>query len=216
MRIHTDQKIAGYPAVQIRQLMRETVGRSITLRFVQEILVCSDSSARQVMKNLETEGFIEPVQGHFEPSTKGSALAMAKAAPPLRRETAERLMTEVINRARTINGDENWAYRVGKLVAFGSYVRGEERPNDVDIACELLPRWFGEEQRAKEQLRREARVELFRNAGHWAAWPKLEVIRFLKARARGLSIQELDDWILHVGDYRIVFSDDGRANGSQR
>ena len=120
MRIQADQKIVGYPAVQVRQLMRETVGRSITLRYVQEILKCSDSSARRVMKSLEAEGLIEPVHEHFEPSMKGSALAMAKAAPPLRRETADRLITEVINRAWAVNGDESWAYGVGRLVVFGS------------------------------------------------------------------------------------------------
>jgi hypothetical protein len=45
MRITVDQRIAGYPAVQIRKLMRETVGRSITPRYVREILQCSDSAA---------------------------------------------------------------------------------------------------------------------------------------------------------------------------
>jgi len=88
------------------------------------------------MKNLEVEGFIEPVHDHFEPSMKGSALALAKAAPPLRRETADRLITEVINRARAVNGDKSWAYRIGRLGVFGSCARGVDRPNDVDIACE--------------------------------------------------------------------------------
>jgi len=173
MRIQVDQKIIGYAAIQIRQLMRETLGRSITLRYVQEILKCSDSSARQVMKSLEAEGLIAPVHDHFEPSMKGRALAMAKAAPPLRRETADRLITEVINRARAVNGDESWAYRVRRLVIFGSCARGLDRPNDVDIACELLPRSCGEKQRAKEQLIREIRDEPFRNVGQWAAWPGL-------------------------------------------
>ena len=38
MRIAANETIAGYPALQIRQLMRETVGRSITPRYVREIL----------------------------------------------------------------------------------------------------------------------------------------------------------------------------------
>ena len=125
MRITADQKIAGYPAVQIRQLMRETVGRSITLRYVREILRCSDAPASRVLNCLQEDGFVEPVRGHLEPTTKGSALAMATAAPPLRRETAERLIAGLIERARSLNADERWAYR----------------PNDVDIACELRPRW---------------------------------------------------------------------------
>ncbi len=215
MRIAADQKIAGYPAVQIRQLMRETVGRSITPRYAREILQCSDSAARHVLNHLQMEGFADSVNGHLEPSMKGSALAMATAAPPLRRDTAERLVTQLVERARAINKDDRWAYRVERLVVFGSYVRGAERPNDVDVGCEALPRWSGERQQVAEQFRREVRSHRFRNMSEWATWPKLEVVRFLKAR--GLSIQELDDWILQL-DHEIVFSDYGKTelNGGQR
>lgn len=57
MRITADQKIAGYPAVQIRQLMRETVGRSTTPRYVREILQCSDSVARVCDIKMATRAF---------------------------------------------------------------------------------------------------------------------------------------------------------------
>ena len=52
MRITADQKIAGYPACQ---LMRETVGRSITLRYVREILRCSDAAATRVLNRLDEQ-----------------------------------------------------------------------------------------------------------------------------------------------------------------
>jgi hypothetical protein len=104
-----------------------------------------------------------------------------------------------------VNADDRWAYRVGIVVVYGSYMRGVERPNDVDVACELRPRWKGERQREHEQVRREIREERVRNISEWATWPKLEVIRFLKARARGLSIQELEDWILKTTDHRVMF-----------
>src|ERR1700691_783055 len=71
MRITANHNIAGFPAIQIRQLMRETVGRSITLRYVREILRCSDSAATRVLNRLQKDGFVEPVRGHLEPSTKG-------------------------------------------------------------------------------------------------------------------------------------------------
>ena len=161
MRITLSQKIAGYPAGQIRQLMRETVGRSITLRYVREILQCSDSAAIQVLNRLQEQGFVEPIQDHLEPSTKGSALAMATAAAPLRRETAERLIEDVIERARSINEDDKWSYRIGKLVVFGSFLRGAEHLNDVDIACELLPRWTGERQAQEEQGQKGSETAIF-------------------------------------------------------
>jgi hypothetical protein len=99
------------------------------------------------------------------------------------------------------------------VVVFGSYVRGVERPNDVDIACELRPRWTGDRQRAQEQLRREIRRERFRNMSEWATWPKLEVIRFLKTRARGLSIHELEDWILQTTDHQVLFKGEHNSSG---
>jgi predicted nucleotidyltransferase len=159
------------------------------------------------MKRLETGGFVEFADGYLTPSIKGSALAMANAGLPLRRETAERLIIGIINRAHAVNHDEKWAYRIGTLVIFGSCTRSAERPNDVDIACELVPRFSGEQQRLKEQFRREARNRAFRNVAQWASWPKLEVLRFLKGRARGLSIHELDDWVLNLDGHRIIFSD---------
>ena len=207
MRIRTDQKIVGYPALQVRQLMREIVGRPITLRRIQEVLECPAFAARRVMRRLETEGFVEFADGYMAPSIKGSALAMANAGPPLRRETAERLIIDIINRAHAVNDDGKWAYRIGTVAIFGSCVRGVERPNDVDIACELVPRFSGEQQRLKEQFRREACNRAFRNVAQWASWPKLEVLRFLKGRARGLSIHELDDWVLNLDGHRIIFSD---------
>jgi hypothetical protein len=205
MRITSDQRIAGYPAVQIRRLMRETVCGSITLRHVRLVLRCSDSGAASVLNRLEKDGLIESVRGRLEQSTKGRALAMATAAPPLRRATAARLVAAVIERARALNADDSWAYRVGTVVVFGSYVRGVDRPSDVDVACELRPRWMSDRQQAQEQVRRETRGEPFRNISEWAAWPKLEVFRFLRDRARGLSMHELEDWILQNADHQVIF-----------
>ncbi len=207
MRITADEEIAGYPALQIRQLMRETVGRSITPRYVREVLSCSYSSAARILSRLEEAGFVEPVRGYWEATTKGSALAMATAAPPLRQETAARLVGDLVQRARLMNDDDSWAYRVRSLVVFGSYARGVERPNDVDVGCELCPRWSDEKQRHKEQESREKRAGCFRNISEWATWPKLEVIRYLRSRARGLSIHELEDWIKATA-HTVIFQDD--------
>jgi len=218
MRIAADQMIADYPAVWVRQLMRETARASITLRHVRQALRCSDSGAVSVLNRLEKDGFIESVSGRLEPSTKGRALAMATAARPLRRSTAARLVADLIERARAVNSDDSWAYRVWMVAVFGSYVRGADRPSDVDIACELRPRWESARQQAHEQVRREDRGKSFRNISEWASWPKLEVFRYLRARARGLSVHEFDDWILQNTDHQVVFKYDPKAseNGCQR
>ena len=140
MRISLDQKIAGYPAIRVRELMRRTAGGPIMFRDVRRILQCSHMAAARVINYLEKDGLIVSVEGSIEPSMKGNALAFATAAPPLRRATASRLLAELIERARDLNADDTWAYRVRRIVVFGSYVRGSERPNDVDIACEMVVR----------------------------------------------------------------------------
>ena len=210
MRIESRQIIAGFPAVQIRRLMRETVGRSISLRYVREVLQCSESTAGSVLVDLQREGLVVQVEDHLEPSMKGSATAQATAAKPLVYSTAERLVSGVVERARLINADDDWAYRVAMLVAFGSFVAGAERPNDVDVACRLKPQWQGAAQYEAEDLIRAAHGRRFRNTWECVAWPKLEVLRFLKSQSRGLSIQELDDWILKQENHSIVYCDSQR------
>ena len=150
------------------------------------------------------------VGDHYEPSLKGSALAQATAAKPLERSTAKRLVLGVVERAKLINADDDGAYRVSMLVVFGGFVAGAERPNDVDVACRLKPRWQGAAQEDAEELRRAVRDRRFRNTWECVAWPKLEVIRFLKSRSRGLSVQELDDWILKQEKHSIVYRDGQR------
>jgi nucleotidyltransferase-like protein len=211
MRITSNQKIAGYPAVQIRQLMRKIINGSITSRKIRLVLRCSDSEADCVLNRLQDDGFIESVGGRLGLSTCGRALAMATAASPLRRATATRLVADLVRRAKVLNADDSWAYRVGTVVVFGSYVRGVDRPSDVDVACELRPHWTADRQRAHESARREARPESFRNISEWASWPRMEVFRFLRARARGLSIHELEDWILESTDHQLVFEHEPKA-----
>ena len=211
MRIEPDEEIGGFSAVQVRRLMRRAVGRSMTVRYVRQLLDCSGSDASRVLRHLQERGFVESIGSHLEPSLKGSAFANATAARPLRRETAARLIADLIERARVLNADVEWAYRIRTVVVFGSYARGAERPNDVDIACELCPRWTGTEQLVREQHRREIRGQTFRNLTEWTAWPRLEVFRFLKTRARGLSIHELEDWILHTTDHTVLFRDESET-----
>src|ERR1700733_15939972 len=70
----------------------------------------------------------------------------------------------------------------------------------VDVACELAPRFDDERQLLLEQARRAARDQGFRNLSHWASWPRTEVFQFLNSRARGLSIHELDAWVLGLAN----------------
>jgi hypothetical protein len=117
--------------------------------------------------------------GFFRPN-----VAQATAARPLTRPTAEKVLADIILRAKTVNRQKMFAYRVEKLVVFGSYVKGQARLNDADVGVRLTRAGTGDAQRHAEQRRRAARGADFRNISHWAIWPKLEVLRFLRSRSR--------------------------------
>jgi hypothetical protein len=208
MRIEENQLIAGVPAKDVRRFMRRAAGFIIRPRTVTHVLGFPEDDARRLLRKFEFEGLVTPTDDHWEATAKGHALPMATAALPLKRQTAERLLAELIIRARAINSDRRWAYRVSCLVVFGSIVAGKERPNDVDIGCKLVQRFSGETQQGLEDERRGLKGRRFANITEWAAWPKLEVLKQLKSRSRGLSIQEFTDWIVEKTDHRIVFRDE--------
>jgi hypothetical protein len=68
------------------------------------------------------------------------------------------------------------------------------------------PRWTGDAQTKAEQRRREARGRHFRNMSHWPIWPELGVLQALKARSRGLSVQEFSDFIEEQTEGLVIYS----------
>ena len=211
MQIATNQMIAGFPALLIRKLMRKATAHLISLRTVKDVLECPDRVGKNVLADLRQNGFLRAASGwnntRFEATMKGSALAQATAAKSLRKTTAMLLIANLVRRACQVNTNEEWAYRVDLLVIFGSCVNGTERPNDVDVACALVPRWSTERQKEEDERRRQLRAAPFRNVVEWAAWPKLEILKFLKSRSRGLSIQEMADWVLNDAPHIVVLRD---------
>ena len=152
-------------------------------------LAKSKSKASKALAILLRSGLLVEDNGKYTLTLTGRALAAATAAKPLLTKTAERLVTDVVARARLVNEADAFAYCVELIGIFGSVSSGKERPNDVDIACKLVPRYDDEHlQMARESLRRASKRGRFANTLEWAYWPQMEVLRYLKNRSRSLSI----------------------------
>jgi hypothetical protein len=145
--------------------MRRIGGFQVTPAYVKELLGCTAPQARRLLTDLDRLGYIITSEGeHWEATVKGKALASATAAKPLRRATVGRLISELLERVREVNKDDLWAYRVDTVAVFGSVVTAKLRPNDIDIACRLRPRWQdAERQRTHEDQRRGLRQSRFAN-----------------------------------------------------
>src|SRR5216117_2740490 len=145
----------------------------------------------------------------YELTDEGNRFAQASAAAPLERATAERKLREFMARVEQVNQSEEFAYRVKRVVLFGSYLTDAERVNDIDLAVELAPRWNGFDvgiQYQKEQERvRLAPRHRTRNALGAKQWPWREVLLFLKARSRAFSFHEIGDPILYGIAKRVLY-----------
>jgi predicted nucleotidyltransferase len=207
MRIDKNERISGLSALDVRCLLREIAESHIDVGAAAKVLGMSKRKATKALAGLLGSGLLVEDKGKYTPTLTGRALAAATAAKPLLAKTAERLVNDVLARARLANEADAFAYCVELIAIFGSVASGKERPNDVDIACKLVPRWDDDEelQMAHENLRRACKRGRFANTLEWAYWPQMEVLRYLKNRSKTLSIHSFDEAVKIDPNCRILY-----------
>jgi hypothetical protein len=142
-------------------------------------------------------------------SNAGRALTNANAMRPLPREQARKLLDDFLTRVKEVNADPYFLYQVRKVLLFGSYLSKKETLGDLDLAIELAPKEGNKErfeklvmQRSRDAVRGGRRFPTFIDE---LAWPETEVRRFLKGRARYISLHSASDGILKTCAKRIIF-----------
>jgi predicted nucleotidyltransferase len=197
MRIDSKGTIRGYPMLLVRQTLRRLRGN---LAWGEEALERAaklpSGTGRALARALQAEGLIEASRHDGWTVTQaGDTLAVATAARPVSRQTAERALAQFLERVARVNDDPYFLARVTRVAPYGSMLRPEvKRLSDVDVAVQLV---------AKEtdiDCRQEAnaeRVEQLAIAGrrfggfveeqfYWF----LETFRFLKGRSRVISLAD--------------------------
>ena len=192
MRIEKGQVIVGRPAREIRDLLRSgpyvTVGRAV------KCFGSSKDEARLLLTELERAGYIvfakdfDREMGRYSLTADGARLAAASAARPITRQSADRIVREMLGRIEEINRDTKFAFCVGDAAIFGSYLTDKERISDVDVAFRIVPRYADEatQKKAEHESRLRANREL-RTIFEQIIWPQTEVQLFLKSRVSALS-----------------------------
>jgi predicted nucleotidyltransferase len=217
MHITADQSIAGYPAKRVRDFLRTRQSGAIFNEVALAELALKPKAAHNLPKEPAVVGLIKEYGRHdgdlyFELTCHGQNFANASASKPIHRKTAERVLTEFMQRMERVNATSEYLYRVDTAILFGSMLSDVERLGDVDIAVNLEPKVseesaFKEWQRAR---RRAAQVDgrSFPSYVAWLYWPKEEVCKQLKARSLSLSLYELSN-IKNLPNlsYRILLGD---------
>ena len=217
MYIDKKSTISQFPALKVRDLLKKLKGSPFTLENASYNLEKDLDLTKQLLSNLEKDGYIEKSKntskpGFWDVTLKGSSLSLASAAKPIKRETAERILQEFMERVHKINQDSYYLYKVSKVIVFGSFLSNKERINDLDIAVKLLPKISDpKKQRQVEQQRIKEAFESGRNFNNTIDelfWPHNEVMYFLKSRKRTISLHTTDDDILENCQIKIFFEDD--------
>ena len=221
MRIDPRDKIGGVSVLEVRRRLCRFLGATVIGSFFRDEVILKAVLARGLVRRLDRDPtqLREPrvVFGRgdlaagpwYELTDEGTRFAQASAAAPLRRATAERKLREFMARVEQVNQSNDYAYRIARVVLFGSYLTDAKHVNDIDLAVELAPRWDGFDvgmQYQKEQERvRLAPRHRTRNSLAVEQWPRLEVFLFLKARSRAFSFHSIRDPILHCNATRVLY-----------
>lgn len=217
MRIATDQLIAGYPAIKVRNFLRRYRHTGDFAEAVKTRLELSPEAAGKFLHELFTLGLLEEPhkqsEDHrFRLTTKGETLADTSAAKRTRPRTAERVLAEFMDRVHVVNATPEYLYRVRDVILFGSMLSDAQRFGDVDVAVNLEPKVCekGEFEKWCMVRRRAAQIEgrSLSTIFEWNSWPMIEIYRQLKARSLSLSLHELADVErLPNLSYRVLLGD---------
>lgn len=207
MRIQSDQKIAGVPILDVRRALK-LMGKGgpdfeVSVYYFEQCLGLPLEKAKAVLDTLVQDGLLTLVKNQSEPDCKfykqtirGHALMNAKAAKPLLRASAERILSGFMDRVRAVNANEDYHYTVEYVALFGSMLTKVDRLGDIDLIVKLQYKGTPEGMTWTEW--RDERVEFARHHGRRFStleseiyWPEIEVRLALKARSRALSIHEV-------------------------
>jgi predicted nucleotidyltransferase len=177
-------------------------------------------AAPQLIETLIQQGFIrlneketnERKLPRYELTDDGREFRRATAAKPVHRKKADEAIKGLMERVRIVNEDDLFLYRVTTVVLYGSYVRGAERPADVDLAIDVKRKICDVKkfhEACWKHLNDSGRES--RRIGYEFDFPRDEVFVFLRQRKRTLSLHALHDFIgmeKHENfSYDVLFGD---------
>jgi predicted nucleotidyltransferase len=216
MRIQSDALVAGFPAKKTRELLRQS-DEFLSVRDATRILGINGRKAIRLLECLEHEGFIEKnaavpnseTEQFWRPTIKGSALRAALFSTPVSRRTAEKKLSEFMNRVHQVNMDSRFLYKVRKVVVFGSYLSDAPSVGDLDLAVDLGPKEPDSKKHAEMVLARANEAarngRCFHNFVERIGFADQEVRSFLKARSRIIQLTDCDDGILKIAESRVIY-----------
>ena len=140
-------------------------------------------------------------------------MTVSNKSKRMKRNTAERLLRELIGRVESIQDDDSLAYRVSDLVLFGSYLSDREDLGDLDVAVNIVRRFEGKEQLRVEEERRILTCPASADFVLRLFWPNEEIYRMIRNRSAWIQLTsiERDQEVIFSGPHRYIWKDGERV-----
>ena len=202
MQIDWDQKVAGIPLPEIRDILRyfgrhpfDAYDLSDRLRPGrhnwpgQEERAKQDRKGRQILRALAASDLIEKnpyFEGAFNLNPNGFALAGASTLPRMSRKAADKAVEKLKLKVAAINADPAYMHDVTEICIFGSYIEDAADLGDIDIGYTLKGRWKVDNQEDFE-AREDALEEKYpspRSLDSFAFWGEIIIKRHLRVNRR--------------------------------
>ncbi|UKA73458.1 hypothetical protein [Arthrobacter sp. FW306-06-A] len=210
MRLVTTDVIAGLPAPAAREFLRRIRFADFDEEWALFLLSSLGASGpHSTLLGFEDAGYIERAeyshgsQRWWRSTTLGNALAMASFGKPITRKTADRLVAELIERAKAYNADPTKPCFVQRLRIFGSYLDTAVDPlGDVDVELVL-----GQRTTDPQEILRygTASGRSFSTFTDHLLWPGREAVLILKNRSTAINIT-LEDIDELTDKAKIIYS----------
>jgi predicted nucleotidyltransferase len=199
--MHVDAKgtVGRYPVLLVRTTLRHLRSRpQWGLAELETAAGLAPGNGRALVRALRAEGLIKAAgRGIWTITQAGQTFSSATAARLVARATAEKALSQFLERVTEVNQNIYFLAKVTSVVLFGSMLKPEVvRLSDVDVAVELTRKEPGFE-RAQGQNRQRAeelanKGRRFRNVLEWEGCWYWEAFRFLKGRSRVITLADFN------------------------
>ena len=216
MRIDPKGTIRGYPTLLVRQTLRRLrdglVWGEEALEYAAKL---TPGAGRAFARALAAEGLIQPSPGHlWTVSQAGATLAVATAALPVLRQTAERALTQFMGRVARVNVDPYYLARVTRVALYGSMLKpGAKRLSDIDLAVQLVAKETDYNRLRETNAERVEQLSItgrrFKTFIEAQFCWFFETFRFLKGQSRVISLADynVEKRLVLAGPHRMLLGE---------
>lgn len=211
MQISGAQTIAGIKATTLRDALKRLRDNydAFSARMLAELL--NPTNADALVGQLLAEDILQrtgKAGKEFKLTTKGDALALARATPPMKRAHADLLLADVLRIAQEINSDGTSPDYVAELYVFGSYLSDKPTIGDLDVGFNLARREQG--MTSDEWCDWSHKFgNAFLPYGSFIDrlyWSRTSVLRKLKRRRARIALHDVKDLDAIGAERRLVFT----------